>query len=271
MATVTGYTAAKMQQFADASVVSGTVVGTNLHLTTQGGTVIDAGNVQGPQGNTGPQGIQGIPGGTSAQRDAFFGVPTVLADQVTLANKAPLWYNVTSGLLEAYYVPSGSAGLTVPGFYSAPGWYQRDVATRRPLGTVALVEMTSAGGTTSTQQIVMNIASFTFKANRRYEIEWTMGAVGITAGTTGLAQLFSCSTADGAQAITGLTELTGFNLDWRQASQTSRIVAKRKIMFTVDTTLQIKASLNGNGNSCYCSAGATWPGQLSIEDKGMQF
>lgn len=62
MATVTGLTANRMLDIENASVVSGSIVGDNLHLNTRGGTVVDAGNVRGPQGTTGIQGIQGTQG-----------------------------------------------------------------------------------------------------------------------------------------------------------------------------------------------------------------
>lgn len=56
MATVTGFTAARMLEIEDNTVVDGSVVGNNLILEKHNGTTIDAGNVRGPQG------IQGIPG-----------------------------------------------------------------------------------------------------------------------------------------------------------------------------------------------------------------
>jgi hypothetical protein len=53
--SVTGITAAKMQEIADSTVVSGAVDGnSHLILTTHGGTEIDAGDVQGDQGVPGP-------------------------------------------------------------------------------------------------------------------------------------------------------------------------------------------------------------------------
>lgn len=55
--TVTGFTAARMLQIEQASVVGGTIVGTNLRLTTRGGQYITAGSVLGPEGP------RGIPGG----------------------------------------------------------------------------------------------------------------------------------------------------------------------------------------------------------------
>lgn len=64
MATVTGLTAQRMTEIEDASVISGTVQGDNLVLTTHGGAQIQAGNVRGPKGDTGAQGAAGTSGFT---------------------------------------------------------------------------------------------------------------------------------------------------------------------------------------------------------------
>lgn len=56
MAEVTGFTAERMQQIEDESVIDGLVVGDDLVLTRRDGTPINAGSVRGPQG------IQGLPG-----------------------------------------------------------------------------------------------------------------------------------------------------------------------------------------------------------------
>lgn len=56
MATVTGYTAARMQEIEDSAIISGTILGDNLILITRDGTEINAGNVRGPQGIEGPIG-----------------------------------------------------------------------------------------------------------------------------------------------------------------------------------------------------------------------
>jgi microcystin-dependent protein len=53
MATVTGLTAERMLEIEDASVVGGSVVGTNLILHTHGGDDIDAGSITGPMGPSG--------------------------------------------------------------------------------------------------------------------------------------------------------------------------------------------------------------------------
>jgi hypothetical protein len=62
VATVTGYTAARMKAIEDGTVIDGDVVGDNLILTRHDGATINAGNVRGPQGVTGPQGPAGTPG-----------------------------------------------------------------------------------------------------------------------------------------------------------------------------------------------------------------
>jgi len=63
--------------------------------------------------------------GTSAERDAIYGVPATDAEKVALANKEVRWHNTQYGWDESYYAPSGTTGLTVLGLVSfAPaGWY----------------------------------------------------------------------------------------------------------------------------------------------------
>jgi hypothetical protein len=61
MGTVQVFTADRMLEIENTSIVDGNVVGDNLILTQKDGTPIDAGNVRGPQGDDGLQGIQGIP------------------------------------------------------------------------------------------------------------------------------------------------------------------------------------------------------------------
>ncbi len=56
MATVTGYTAARMKEIEDAAIIDGDVVGDDLILTKFDSTQINAGNVRGPQGIQGPVG-----------------------------------------------------------------------------------------------------------------------------------------------------------------------------------------------------------------------
>lgn len=65
MATVTGFTAERMLEIENNTVVDGDVVGDNLILKTLDGTEIDAGSVRGPKGDTGvytiPASLTGTP------------------------------------------------------------------------------------------------------------------------------------------------------------------------------------------------------------------
>jgi microcystin-dependent protein len=65
MATITGFTAARMQEIEDETIVDAEIVGGNLILTKHDGTTVNAGPVVGPAGPTGPVGpasISAIPG-----------------------------------------------------------------------------------------------------------------------------------------------------------------------------------------------------------------
>jgi len=62
MATVTGFTAERMLEIENSTVVDGEVVGDNLMLIRRDGIQIDAGNVRGPTGATGPIGMPVPPG-----------------------------------------------------------------------------------------------------------------------------------------------------------------------------------------------------------------
>lgn len=62
MATVTVFTAEKMEELANANVVNGEIVGDDLILTQRDGTEINAGVVVGPQGEQGDVGSPNPPG-----------------------------------------------------------------------------------------------------------------------------------------------------------------------------------------------------------------
>lgn len=64
MGSITGFTAERMLQIENESVIGGVIVGDDLVLTRRDGTPITAGDVRGPQGIQGIQGIPGTPGAT---------------------------------------------------------------------------------------------------------------------------------------------------------------------------------------------------------------
>lgn len=63
--------------------------------------------------------------GTSAERDAFYGVPSTDAARASLANERITWFNVDKGWTEMYYAVSGTSGLLFPGVKAGfpAGWY----------------------------------------------------------------------------------------------------------------------------------------------------
>lgn len=62
MATVTAFTAARMQEIEDNAIVDGVIVGDNLILVRHNDEQVNAGNVRGPIGPTGPTGPAGVAG-----------------------------------------------------------------------------------------------------------------------------------------------------------------------------------------------------------------
>lgn len=64
--------------------------------------------------------------GTTAERDALYGVPGTDSQRAALANMKPVWWNTSTSRLETYYAVTGTTGLSVPGLWTASftaGWY----------------------------------------------------------------------------------------------------------------------------------------------------
>lgn len=63
--------------------------------------------------------------GTTAERNAIFGVPANAAQQAALANRKIRWNNTDTGFEETYYATTGTAGLTARGLMAgvSSGWY----------------------------------------------------------------------------------------------------------------------------------------------------
>lgn len=63
--------------------------------------------------------------GTTAQRDAQFGVPATAPQIAALANRKVTWFNTNLGWEESYYAVTGTAGLTAIALVTgaASGWY----------------------------------------------------------------------------------------------------------------------------------------------------
>lgn len=279
MATITGITAKRAQEIADASVVSGAINSMgNLLLATRAGQQIDAGRVKGDKGDigdTGPQGIPGIPGGTAVYRDVIYGNPTTVADQVALANKAATWYNATTGIVEVYMAVTGSAGLTVPGV-TAPktaGWYPLPVIDKRPLGLI-YENIAQVSANSLVNNVVANIPTFTFLAGRRYRLVWDASYLQDATNDLFFWSIGTAVVTDSASVMTNITVLGGRTKGiYASASNivhTGSITAFFKP--TVDTTTQIKFTVQrvtGSGGVAVVSSNAERP-TYQIYDDGAQ-
>lgn len=107
MATVTSYTAARMQEIEDSAVVGGHITGDNLILERFDGSEFTAGNVRGPEGPTGPAGsVSGALGSTDNAIIRTDGVGGSLAQgsAVTIDDSGRL----TSSLMSVTTAPSVS-------------------------------------------------------------------------------------------------------------------------------------------------------------------
>lgn len=106
--------------------VGGGAAHNNLQPYTTINYIIAAGSA-GPLGGgiAAPRYFTSTDRGTSAQRDAKFGVPGTAAARVALANQQVTWYNIDLGWKERYYEVTASAGLTALGLVTGatPGWY----------------------------------------------------------------------------------------------------------------------------------------------------
>lgn len=110
MATVTGYTAARMQEIEDGAIVGGEIQGDDLVLLRRDGVEIVAGPVVGPQGPVGPE------GGVSDHGDL-----TGLAD-----DDHPQYHNDARG--DARYPLIAAATKKATGTYTGDGTASRTIA-----------------------------------------------------------------------------------------------------------------------------------------------
>lgn len=121
--------------------------------------------------------LKNVNAGTGTRRDAVYGVPTLVADQVALANAEPRWFNTDKGWEEQYYAAYNAAGVTA----STP---VRDVAGWAPslrAGRVPLTRFTTTGVKKGGKAEFTNAATVALDALfttdfDRYEVEVTASA-----------------------------------------------------------------------------------------------
>jgi hypothetical protein len=129
------------------------------------------------------------------------------------------------------------------------------------------------GAALTTLAVVENIANFPFKGNRRYRIIWHAGmSLSAVSNYFDLA-IHTCSTADAAGLITGLTTIISRTYTANNAGSGESFYVEAIYEPPSDTTLQVKFTVNrvvGSG-TWTLQASATAPAWYYIEDIGDQF
>jgi hypothetical protein len=179
--------------------------------------------------------------------------PTIPANAIALA-----WISVAASaasILTAN-ITTIPTGATTPALGIMPG----------------RVKVTASGAGLTTLAVQNNIASFTFRANRRYKIVWHGGySLSVATDYFNLA-IQTCSTADAAGAITGLTAVQSRSYTANAAGAGESFYVEAIHEPASDTTLQIKftvARALGSG-TWTLQAAATAPSYCYIEDQGAQ-
>lgn len=122
MATVTGFTAERMQEIEDSTVVDGMVdINGHLILIKRDTSTIDAGLVQGEQGLPGTPGTPGAPGAPGADAD-FGGYVEPLDDRGNVSGAVSLnfathnvWRIVPTGAVTLTFTNLPASGFVAPG------------------------------------------------------------------------------------------------------------------------------------------------------------
>ena len=242
MATITGMTAAKMQQIADASIISGQVneLG-NLILTTAGGTGVDAGAVMDPL----------LPG-----------------DETQYYRGDKTWQGLTKQAVSLGNVDNTSDAL------KPASTAQALLNSKAPLGAVAQAMGTGATGYIgATKSVIHNIPTYAFKAGRKYRFHWTFEYIGTVPGNYAAFDISSCPVADAANSILNLTKIGGSSLQIFDTTTGIHGDAHAYFNPTADTTLQFKATVyvwSGSG-TVSIRAFANNPMVLTVFDEGKQF
>lgn len=140
-------------------------------------------------------------------------------------------------------------------------------------GQVGHAEVPNPSGAIGAKTVIINIASVSFKAGRKYKIELhgNYSASGTT--STAAFTIGTCSTADAANNSTGITNIKSI-ADRPNVTGEGRSLAviRTGITFGVDTTLQIKATIErvNGGDGFFTSCSADNPITLTVYDMGAQ-
>lgn len=175
--------------------------------------------------------------------------------------KAVAWINV----------PANAPSITNANITNLASFPASPASFARGLQHEGVVSGSSGGFTGLT--VINNIASFTFKAGRRYEIVWDGHHQSSIAGDIVDMQIATCATADAASAITGLTVRRKKFFGCPSANVLAPNFTKAPLTFAADTTLQVKFLAQRNTGTGTVSISATTEATIlyQINDVGAQF
>jgi len=140
-----------------------------------------------------------------------------------------------------------------------------------PLGMVANVRIQSNSGAISgTTSVVTNIASYDFKAGRRYRISWSSNYYTSDTSSTFAMGVSTCSPSDPAAQTTGMTQLGSISERPNAALEGRNFKVIAYYFPSSDITRQIKGWVLRvvGGGSLTVQADATNFNDLIIEDLG---
>lgn len=158
MPTVTVYTAERMQEIEDESIVDGDVVGDNLILTRHDGGTINAGSVRGPQGVAGPTGdvnitqLNEVKDRTPAGATMMWLFPTAPDGWIFIEGQAIAGANVSMPDLWAAAPAGWKSGttLTMPNM-------QGKVPVHQDVGQTEFDTLLETGGAKTTTLVKANV------------------------------------------------------------------------------------------------------------------
>lgn len=144
-------------------------------------------------------------------------------------------------------------------------------------GLVAYAELSPSTGGINTEAVVLNIASFNFKANRNYRIGASGSGSVDALGSTFAFRIATCVPADAFALTTGLTQIKASSYKFDTINEGRPVLdglTRDRFKVGADTTLQIKLTaqraVGTTGSVILTSPDDTNRVCLFIEDLGVQ-